>query len=326
LFAALKAIRLTDKHRNIWIDALSIDQTNTIERNHQVQMMGNIYKDAERVVVWLGPAKEGSAFAMKALAEPQSLMERAADFDEFEHTSISALCERSYWTRVWVQQEIYLARQVKIYCGSQSISDATFDHSLSKLTEVGANGRCPNVRVNESPANRIMRSKRRVPQALNSLYIWLNLGITMGLQTSEPRDLIYAMLGISSDFGPEHIVPDYDKPLLKVYLDTIALCEPRQHRNNTTRFQRLLAEKLGLDYDDELQCSLAEKLEQASRTRFDGRAEDISSIQDGGYVRDIENTPDVKDTVARNPSYLWNQVYWKRPLERVRGYDRQAIA
>ena len=169
MFVALEAVRLTDKHRNIWIDALSINQPNTMERNHQVQMMGNIYKDAERVIVWLGPAKGGSAFAMKALVEPQSLMERAAKFDKFEHASISALCERSYWTRVWVQQEIYPAHQVKIYCGSQRISDATFDQSLSKLTEVGANGRCPDVRVNESPANSIMRSKCRVPQALNSL-------------------------------------------------------------------------------------------------------------------------------------------------------------
>lgn len=39
----------------LWIDALSIDQTNLDERLHQVNIMSKIFKNAERVVVWLGP-------------------------------------------------------------------------------------------------------------------------------------------------------------------------------------------------------------------------------------------------------------------------------
>ncbi|OAG06323.1 uncharacterized protein CC84DRAFT_1090801, partial [Paraphaeosphaeria sporulosa] len=40
--------------RWFWIDALCIDQTNAAERNHQVQKMGQIYSNAEEVIVWLG--------------------------------------------------------------------------------------------------------------------------------------------------------------------------------------------------------------------------------------------------------------------------------
>ncbi|KAF2818911.1 hypothetical protein CC86DRAFT_152298 [Ophiobolus disseminans] len=43
---------LYDTH--LWIDALSIDQENTLERNHQVQQMGRIYSEAETVLTWLG--------------------------------------------------------------------------------------------------------------------------------------------------------------------------------------------------------------------------------------------------------------------------------
>jgi hypothetical protein len=38
----------------LWIDALCIDQSNAMKRNHQVQQMGLIYSQAERVMVWLG--------------------------------------------------------------------------------------------------------------------------------------------------------------------------------------------------------------------------------------------------------------------------------
>ena len=40
--------------QRIWIDQLCIDQTSTQERNHQVQLMSNIYRQASDVLVWLG--------------------------------------------------------------------------------------------------------------------------------------------------------------------------------------------------------------------------------------------------------------------------------
>jgi hypothetical protein len=38
-----------------WIDAICINQSNDDERRQQVSMMGNIYRNASEVVVWLGP-------------------------------------------------------------------------------------------------------------------------------------------------------------------------------------------------------------------------------------------------------------------------------
>jgi hypothetical protein len=38
----------------LWIDAITIDQANVYEKNHQVQQMGSIFRNAEMVVTWLG--------------------------------------------------------------------------------------------------------------------------------------------------------------------------------------------------------------------------------------------------------------------------------
>jgi hypothetical protein len=48
-------------------DALSIDQLNIAERNVQVQSMGRIYKQATKVLAWLGEASSGSDFLFDAL-------------------------------------------------------------------------------------------------------------------------------------------------------------------------------------------------------------------------------------------------------------------
>jgi hypothetical protein len=38
----------------IWIDQICIDQSNPEERNHQVRMMAQIYKDCDSMIIWLG--------------------------------------------------------------------------------------------------------------------------------------------------------------------------------------------------------------------------------------------------------------------------------
>lgn len=50
----------------LWIDQICIDQENIQERSQQVQLMYDIYKQAEKVLVWLGPddiCVAGKAFA-----------------------------------------------------------------------------------------------------------------------------------------------------------------------------------------------------------------------------------------------------------------------
>jgi hypothetical protein len=54
LSSFLHHARRTLSSTYLWIDALCIDQSNTKERNQQVQQMGKVYTLAQTVLVWLG--------------------------------------------------------------------------------------------------------------------------------------------------------------------------------------------------------------------------------------------------------------------------------
>ncbi|KAK8000564.1 heterokaryon incompatibility protein [Apiospora arundinis] len=56
LFEALCSLRLRNEDRFLWIDALCIDQNDHREKGHQVGQMSSVYRNAERVLVWLGPS------------------------------------------------------------------------------------------------------------------------------------------------------------------------------------------------------------------------------------------------------------------------------
>ena len=66
LFQALSRFRLGHRSRVMWVDALCISQTDIEEKSQQVQQMGNIFKSAQRVLVWLGEHADES----EALFEP----------------------------------------------------------------------------------------------------------------------------------------------------------------------------------------------------------------------------------------------------------------
>lgn len=66
---AIRRLRYTNSARTLWIDAICINQTDTRERNAQVGLMRNIYRDAGRVVVWLGDESDSSRRALRFLKE-----------------------------------------------------------------------------------------------------------------------------------------------------------------------------------------------------------------------------------------------------------------
>jgi hypothetical protein len=54
------SIWCVDDVRMLWVDALCIDQNDVKERNRQVAMMGDIYKTATSVILWLGQKSNDS--------------------------------------------------------------------------------------------------------------------------------------------------------------------------------------------------------------------------------------------------------------------------
>ena len=67
--AAMRQLRLPTEETVLWIDSICIDQTSIPERNSQVTLMSEIYRDADRVVVRLGEKDEAMAGAINLLQE-----------------------------------------------------------------------------------------------------------------------------------------------------------------------------------------------------------------------------------------------------------------
>lgn len=112
---ALQCLSLVDKPRWLWIDALSIDQFNIEERSFQLRGMAGIYKNAERVLIWLGLGNPGILSALKRLNEENDYRIRIAR--ELEH-----LRDLRLGTSTW-QREERTGTHRQIYDSNESESD-----------------------------------------------------------------------------------------------------------------------------------------------------------------------------------------------------------
>jgi hypothetical protein len=207
LWSFLYQMRSQRQYIVFWIDALSIDQSNVLEQNHQVQMMRQIYSSAHSVWVWLGEADEitHSNVAMHHLATREPLPRECNDFRQFwsprEARSVLELCERQYWRRIWIVQEIMLAKKATILCGDKQVNWVRLQQLVADLQTIRNRGReVHTVGVSEvldSPATVIVKAKSQwdgTPQPLSKL-----LQLYRTQQSTEIRDKVYALHGLACD-------------------------------------------------------------------------------------------------------------------------------
>ena len=76
LWLFLCSARSAGLDKPLWVDALCIDQSNVRERNQVVSRMGDIYANAERVIIWLGEQKRSEQRFFTELKKTESLLLR----------------------------------------------------------------------------------------------------------------------------------------------------------------------------------------------------------------------------------------------------------
>jgi len=253
--SALRYLRNIKKERVIWVDAICINQTSLPGRNKQVLLMKDIYGKAQKVCVWLGELTEGASLGINFLLNRNlslgwqqrkidrehgrimhpwkpfggavATMTRVELLREQTAGEIRELLDRPWWKRVWIVQEVVLARKIVLMCGPETIpwekiedgvarfqTRSTYahgrNHALLQGEGVLAN---PTTYFPDDIYRTIKALRTRLAASPNALDVFEVLNRLRLLHCSKPYDRIYGFLGIVPPHVASNIKPDYSSPM-----------------------------------------------------------------------------------------------------------------
>lgn len=212
-------------NQNLWIDALCIDQNDEDDKNLQVQRMGDIYKNATGVAVWLGNQDrieflfqqiEDAVLRKTGLANPDPELTglHFANLDpEFtglhfaNRTDLLEICSTElaghiYWNRAWIIQELLLAQNLTLLCGAAKTTRASLEAILHHCRQN------PRVRKIYLLLQGVFHRQRTVP----FWFIFYQRGHE--LSCYNPRDRIYSLLSIT---GEHSLKVTYSEPIIDTF-------------------------------------------------------------------------------------------------------------
>jgi hypothetical protein len=206
-YKALRRLRYTDRTRILWVDSICIDQENESERSHQVWLMQRIYENALSVVLYLGYEDADSSIALQVLRNPERLL----NLNNVELGSLKALFKRPYFSRLWIVQEVALAKSLYFYRGSSETFIPLFSRGTleSLLT------------VKETAPTWIKYSSLR--QSTEPRSLWSLLQDTNSCHCSDPRDKVFGILSLVTANSKKELKPDYSLSVEEVYTGIGAL-------------------------------------------------------------------------------------------------------
>ena len=224
-----------------------------------------------------------------------------------EGKAVLALCERRYWRRIWVVQEIMAAERIEVICGQKSVEWRCMDQVIKKLQRVVTNGRIEHhpyaAAVLESYAGQMFEHKtmwENLPAAFRVVPLERLLEMFQNLECSDIRDKVYALLGLTGRgdlSGQQHVIADYSKKLEEVYVDVLRAVIQLGDLETTQdkkKFSKILQQSLKL-------CSSNSFIESETRLVIEmDRRTDILRLDENVY-----NT--------RSMGLLLNQSFYDLP-------------
>jgi hypothetical protein len=244
LYLALRHIREPREDVVLWVDAICINQQDPQEKGHQVKQMRNIYKNAERVLIWLGPSNDDIDILFESIRsidkDRTSLcresMSRALEAHNQPRAkqALAELVARPWFKRVWVLQEVANAKTARILCGSTSCPARTFALMPSLM----------GLRVSEhvQAVLDIMPQLRENTWWSSTRSLHFLLAKFVDSEAHFTRDKVYALLGMSEDaWNPNIFYPCYEKPDGDVFRDTACFLLFRKNLDKTYSFPYFLS-------------------------------------------------------------------------------------
>ena len=178
--------------------------------------MKRIYEGAKQVVVWLGEVTKCSGLPLAKIKEAANLGKNEMTSktvhwarDELFGTEawieFANLFRQEWWTRAWTVQEVTVAKQVILVWGDHHIPAACFDRAITSLLALRLFSTRRAGFVDLGEEFDYIRQVQNLRGASNDLlYLADNC---RRLEASDPRDKLYALLGLAGEIDFE---PDYE--------------------------------------------------------------------------------------------------------------------
>jgi hypothetical protein len=249
LHSALKKLRPQNgPARVLWADSICINQDDIDERSSQVSLMRDIYRTAQGVVVWLGQGTELIHKAIKTLTAIKDRYELDESVD-LSGTQLSrlhgplmdivngekhpgmydfvddwTLFESPWFSRTWVVQEAFNARETTFHCGDNTLTLATLlrvNKCISSLKGLKLNSShkamMPPIYDDLFHARFATGSSQSMQNGILEVLIK-----GLDLDATDPRDKIFAMLQFGKETQnmgslPLELVPDYRRSVSEVF-------------------------------------------------------------------------------------------------------------
>ena len=238
----------------LWIDAICINQTDDAEKNHQIPMMRDIYSQAELVLAWFGPTQDDLAAVwpfiqifpnvlrsfryVNGVAELEWPEDQQPPSDFLE--MLIRFIDVPFLSRLWVVQEIALAKQVLVLSGSFVVTwGDLYTVAKEMLRQLDflrqpLGSRAEQNSILSRLFDIVIIGDARVKlQGNNEPSGWDLLTLSKTHHVSNLQDKVYALLGLLGSSTWENLVVDVDKPVEEVYLDFSAfLFDTAQYPGN----------------------------------------------------------------------------------------------
>ncbi|PVH72963.1 HET-domain-containing protein [Cadophora sp. DSE1049] len=234
---ALARLRRLQHVRTLWIDQICINQNDVLERGQQVGLMGEIYRKARKVSIWLGEEDEHTEDVrlylipeLLACCEKSKLEDDTRDPQPLviEHLGLPYLnspnwaafrniFHRPFFRRMLIVQEVVLGVECMVLIGSiefrwDDIAEASFclRHDVDRAIEA-------------HQYVSLIRRLKTTSASLQDKSLLTLLGQSYQLLCTNPLDKVFGILGIASDIQSGDLVPDYSLTCRQVFSNAARL-------------------------------------------------------------------------------------------------------
>lgn len=212
----LRHLRKAHKAVSLWTDSVCLNQNDEEEKAQQIPRMGDIYRAAKKVHIWLGNDNIDDARRAFSIIREVELRNKW-DPSQDEISLLTKFFKREWFSRRWIIQEAVLAHDARLHCGPYSLSLSWVLLALKKAqysaTGLDALGYGAEMLLSS------IGEYQEAPGSSSLLTLLWDLHLS---ECADPRDRVAALYGLASESERPSDLRGYSEGATQLYLDCAA--------------------------------------------------------------------------------------------------------